>query len=75
MAYIKVKDKNNLYRDLESNGIINGDNKGYQQYLDVYKRRYNETKKIQEIESDINHMKNDLTEIKTLLRNLFNESE
>ena len=40
MNYIKVKDKDYLLRDIESNGIINSDDIGYQAYVENYKRTY-----------------------------------
>lgn len=74
MNYIKVKDKDYLERDSYSNGIVNTDAEGYHQYIENYKRRYNETQKIKNLESDVNEMKTDLNEIKNLLRSLVNGS-
>lgn len=74
MDYIKVKDKNHLARDMNSNGIVNFDVDGYKQYEENYKRVYNETQKIKNLENDVNEIKSDLNEIKTLLRNLANGS-
>lgn len=74
MNYIKVKDKDYLLRDIESNGIINSNDIGYQAYVENYKRTYNESKKIKNLENDVNEIKNDLNEIKNLLRGLVNGS-
>jgi len=74
MDYIKVKDKNHLVRDINSNGIVNFDVDGYNQYTENYKRIYNETQRIKNLETDVSEIKNDLNEIKTLLRNLANGS-
>ncbi len=73
--YIKVKDKNNLYRDVLSNGIVNGDVDAYQQYIESYKKKYNETQKIKNLEKDLNDIKDDVNEIKSLLRRIINESK
>ncbi len=75
MNYIKVKDKDYLLRDTESNGIINNDDVGYQAYVDNYKRTYNESKRINTLENDMNIIRNDLDEIKNLLSNFINESK
>ena len=75
MNYIKVKDKDYLLRDIESNGIINSDDIGYQAYVENYKRTYNESKRINTLENDVNIIKSDLDEIKSLLRNFVNESK
>jgi flagellar basal body rod protein FlgG len=74
MKYLKVKDKNNLMRDNESNAIINTDLKGYKDYENNYKRLYIQNQRINEVEKNVNEIKNDLNEIKTLLRNLANGS-
>lgn len=74
MKYIKVKDKNNLIRDVNSNAIINTDIKGYEEYESNYKRLYNQNQRIDKIETNVNEIKNDLNEIKNLLRNLSNGS-
>ena len=74
MNYIKVKDKDYLLRDIESNGIINSDDIGYQAYVENYKRTYNESKRINNLENDVNDIKSDLNEIKNLLRGLANGS-
>jgi hypothetical protein len=74
MDYVKVKDKDHLLRDVYSNGIVNNDSDGYQNYVENYKRAYNESKKIKDLEFEMSEIKNDLHEIKTLLRSMINES-
>ena len=71
---LKVKDKNNLYRDPISKGIINTDETGYNQYVESYRRKYNEMQKMKSLEDEIHNMKSDLVEIKNLLKNLTNGS-
>ncbi len=75
MAYIKVKDKNNLYRDSYSNGIVNEDRKAYEHYLNSYAQKINENKKIEDLSNEVASLQHDLNEIKTLLRALLNESK
>jgi len=70
MEYIKVKDKNNLVRDSFSNGIVNTDYENYKKYVDSYKRKVEESNRIQKLESEIDNIRTDLNEIKDLLRNL-----
>ena len=74
MEYIKVKDKDHLLRDVYSNGIVNSDIEGYRKYEENYKKSYNESQRIKILESDVDCIKNDLSEIKNLLRNLANGS-
>ena len=67
---LKVKDKDNLLRDSFSNAIVNSDLEGYNQYIETYKKTYNQNKKMNDLESDLKNLKNDIDEIKTLLRSL-----
>lgn len=68
--YLKVKDKDNLLRDSFSNAIVNSDEDGYQRYIENYKKVYNQNKKINDFENDLKTMKDDIDEIKSLLRSL-----
>lgn len=74
MKYIKVKDNSDLVRDITTNSIINTNINEYQRYLSMKMDKDNENKKMKEFETDLNNIKNDITEIKFLLRNLINES-
>ena len=65
---IKVEGHQNLYRDEKSGAIINCDSLGYNQYVNSVIQR--ETQK-KEIES----MKQDINEIKSLLREFLNGSK
>lgn len=74
MKYIKVKDNSDLVRDITTNSIINTNINEYQRYLSMKMDKDNENKKMKEFETDLNSIKNDITEIKFLLRSLINES-
>jgi len=74
MSLIKVKGQEYLCRDTDTNAIINMDVKGYDAYIQSYKKAYNESQRIKTLESDVSEMKSDLNEIKNLLRNLANGS-
>lgn len=74
MEYIKVKDRDHLVRDSYSNGIVNTDTEGYNAYVQSYKKSYMESQKIKNLEKEMIEIKSDLSEIKSLLRNLANGS-
>jgi oligoendopeptidase F len=74
MKYIKVKDNNDLVRDITTNSIINTNINEYQRYLSMKMDKDNENKKMKEFENDLNNIKNDINDIKFLLRSLKNES-
>jgi hypothetical protein len=65
---IPVKGHPNLYRDEKSGAIINCDSQSYNQYIISSNNR--ETQK-----REIEKMKSDIEEIKTLLKELVNESK
>ena len=56
----------NLYRDENSGAIVNCDSVSYNQYLNTIHNRESQRKELDQIKQDIN-------EIKTLLRELINE--
>ena len=65
---IKVEGYPNLYRDEESGAIINYDTSSYNQYLSSLRKKEEERK-------EINQMKKDIDEIKTLLKEIINGSK
>lgn len=72
MDYIKVQGHANLVRDSQNNCIINTNMTEYEEYLARKKSKNNEISKIKKLESDVDSIKNDLDEIKILLRSLLN---
>jgi predicted transcriptional regulator len=74
MDYIKVKGHNHLIRDTKTNSIINTNVSEYNEYISRRDSKLKESQKIQNLESDVDNIKEDLNEIKFLLRRLINES-
>ena len=72
MSYIKVKNNNHLYRDTESNCIINKNKSEYEQYLARKQQKQSEVNKVDNLERDISTLRNEITEIKDMLRSLVN---
>jgi conjugal transfer/entry exclusion protein len=70
MDKLKVENHPNLYRDTNTNMIVNSDSSSYQNYINLKKNKESERKRIEKLENDIGQVKNDLGEIKDLLRNL-----
>ena len=58
---IKVKGHAHLYRDPQTGAIINNDDQGYSQYVKSLEIRKNQ-------KSEIDNMKKDIDEIKSLLK-------
>ena len=74
MKYAKVEGHSHLLRDSKTNSIINTNMVEYQEYLNRRNVKVDENQKIQHLESDVANIKDDLSEIKSLLRSLVNES-
>jgi len=65
MDHLKVKDNDHLYRDVNSGAIINTDRSSFEKY----KRS---KLKFQNMEHELDYLKGEMSEIKTLLRQLVN---
>lgn len=73
MNYLKVKDHPNLVRDTESKAILNINADGLNKYRSERERILKEKKALQEVDvlkSDMETVKDDVKEIKELLRKL-----
>lgn len=75
MNYLKVEGHNNLLRDPITNSIINTNMTEYQQYIARRNVKSEENQKVQNLEEDVASMKEDLNEIKSLLRSLLDGSK
>ena len=65
MNHLKVKDNDHLYRDVNTGAIINTDRSSFEKY----KRS---KLKFQNMEHELDFLKGEMSEIKTLLRQLVN---
>lgn len=74
MDYLKVDGHTHLYRDPKTNSIINKNTTQYREYISRKETKTEEIQKIQKLESEFANMKDDLDEIKALLRSLTHES-
>lgn len=74
MNLIPVDGERNLSRDVVTNAIINTNEQEYNAYIARKNLAETEKQRIEKIENQIGDMKEDLNEIKTLLRRLSNES-
>ena len=70
MEYAKVEGHSYLIRDSKTNSIINTNMVEYQEYLNRRNVKADENQKIQHLESDVANIKDDLSEIKSLLKEL-----
>ena len=64
-----------LARDPETNAIINVNSLEYSQYLSTRDVKSEKNQKVQTMEEDLANVKNELNEIKSLLKELVNGSK
>ena len=69
---MKVKGHSNLIRDENTNAILNTNLSEYDQYLSIRSKRKKGTDRIDNMENDLKSLKDDINEIKSLLRALSN---
>lgn len=72
MDYLQVEGHSHLKRDPKTNSIVNTNMTEYQEYLSKRNKKIEESKKVNNLETDIASMKGDIDEIKNLLRSLIN---
>ena len=71
--YLKVKSDVSLVRDMDSNAIINQNQSEYDKFVKVSQKKYEEKRKFDNMRDDLNSLKKDMDEIKTLLKNIMDK--
>ena len=71
--HIKVKSDVSLVRDIDSNAIISKNQSEFDKFLKLSQKKYEEKKKFDIMRSDLDSLKEDMEEIKTLLKNIMNK--
>ena len=72
MKHTNVEGQADLVRDNSTGAILNNDTSQYNQYLSLRAKRKQGTDRIDNMENDLKNLKDDINEIKTLLRALSN---
>ena len=75
MSHLKVEGHSNLVRDEQTNAILNTNMNDYNHYIRLKKIKEDSSKRVENLENDMNGIKSDLQEIKNLLGNLLNGSK
>jgi len=71
--YLKVETDKTHVRDTESNAIVNRNQSEFDKFLKLSQKKYEDKKKFDDMRSDLDSLKEDMDEIKTLLRNIMNK--
>ena len=74
MEDVRVKGHSDLVRDPVTNAIINTNKSAYEEYIKRRDIKKSESQKVEDLELELSCIKDDLNEIKSLLRRLTNES-
>ena len=72
--YLKVEGHDHLVRESRSHAIINADNSGYSIYMQRVRAREKQGDQIRNAVKEINTLKTELREIKSLIKELVNGS-
>ena len=72
MDYHGVEGHSNLLRDPNTDSIVNVDTLGYEKYVAQREAKNKKNQKVQNIEQEVASMKEDINEIKHLLKELLN---
>ena len=68
--YLKVENENSLVREINSNAIINTNKSDYEKFLNISRKKYQEKKEYDDLKSDVKSLKDDMSEIKSLLKSI-----
>ena len=71
--HIKVKSDVSLVRDIDSNAIISRNQSEFDKFIKLSEKKYADKKKFDNMRSDLDSLKQDMDEIKTLLRNIMDK--
>ena len=71
--YLKVESDDSLVRDVDSNAIVNQNKSEFDKFLKLSQKKYEEKVKFDNMRSDLDSLKQDMNEIKTLLRNIMDK--
>ena len=67
---LKVDTDVSLLRDTDTNAIVNTNRTEFDKFLRLSEAKYKEKKQFDDLKSDVDSMKNDLSEIKSLLKSI-----
>ena len=71
--YLKVKSEDSLVRDVDSNAIVNQNKDEFDKFIELSRKKYEERAKFDNMRSDLDSLKQDMNEIKTLLKNIMDK--
>ena len=67
---IPVENRDGWFRDPESNAVVNCNKTQYEQYMASYNKREKKEQSFNTLQNDVDGLKSDISDIKSLLQNL-----
>ena len=65
--YLRVDSDHTLYRDMSNGAIVNSNKKEYDKFMEFSRKKYREKMEMKKLKDDVDSMKSDIEEIKSLL--------
>ena len=74
MKYSKIEGHPDLRRDITTNSIMNTNQNAYETYLAMSHVKQDEKNKVESLERDLYTIKDEISQVKTLIQDLINAS-
>jgi len=65
--HLRVDSDHTLYRDMKTGAIVNSNQKEYDKFMELSRKKYREKMEMKNLKDDVEGMKSDIQEIKFLL--------
>ncbi len=72
MKQSKIEGHPNLIRDMNTNAILNTNKSGYEEYLTMALAKQKEQNKVEDLERNLDTIKEEINQVKSLLLELLN---
>jgi hypothetical protein len=72
MTYVKIKERDHLYRDIDTRALLNTDEEEFKTYYAERDLRIKQMQEKQSLENKVDKLEQDMSDIKNLLQQLVN---
>jgi predicted transcriptional regulator len=71
----KIEGHPDLIRDMNTNAILNTNKSGYEEYLTIALAKQKEQNKVEDLERNLDTIKEEINQVKSLLQELLNATK
>ena len=75
MKQSKIEGHPDLIRDMNTNAILNTNKSGYEEYLTIALAKQKEQNKVEDLERNLDTIKEEINQVKSLLQELLNATK